>query len=41
MPKYIFAYHGGKKPETPEEGMDFMARWRGGANGAVIMTRPS
>jgi hypothetical protein len=28
MPKFIFAYHGGKKPESPEEGMEFMARWR-------------
>ena len=28
MPKFIFAYHGGKKPETPEAGMEFMARWR-------------
>ena len=28
MPKFIFAYHGGKKPETPEEGQRFMAEWR-------------
>ena len=28
MPKFIFAYHGGKKPETPEAGAEFMARWR-------------
>ena len=28
MSKYIFAYHGGKKPGTPEEGAKFMARWR-------------
>lgn len=28
MPKFILAYHGGKKPESKEEGMEFMARWR-------------
>ena len=28
MPDYIFAYHGGKRPETPEAGADLMARWR-------------
>lgn len=27
MPKYIFAYHGGKIPETEEEGMQVMAAW--------------
>ena len=27
MPKYIFAYHGGKMPETPEEGQKVMAAW--------------
>lgn len=27
MPKYVFAYHGGKKPETPEEGEAVMAKW--------------
>ncbi len=27
MPKYVFAYHGGKKPETPEEGAEVMAAW--------------
>ncbi len=27
MPKYIFAYHGGKPPETPEEGEKVMAAW--------------
>lgn len=27
MPKYIFAYHGGKKPDTPEEGEKVMAAW--------------
>lgn len=27
MAKYIFAYHGGKMPETPEEGKRVMAAW--------------
>ncbi|MEX3012015.1 YciI family protein [Hoeflea sp. TYP-13] len=27
MPKYVFAYHGGKKPESPEEGAKVMAAW--------------
>lgn len=27
MPKYIFAYHGGKMPETQEEGARVMAAW--------------
>ncbi len=27
MPDYIFAYHGGKKPESPEEGAKMMAKW--------------
>jgi hypothetical protein len=27
MPKYVFAYHGGKKPATPEEGERVMAAW--------------
>ncbi len=28
MPDYILAYHGGKKPESEEEGMKEMARWK-------------
>jgi hypothetical protein len=28
MPDYIFAYHGGKKPESPEEGAKLMAKWQ-------------
>ena len=28
MPDFIFAYHGGKTPETPEEGAEVMAAWR-------------
>ncbi len=27
MPQFIFAYHGGKTPETPEEGEKVMAAW--------------
>lgn len=27
MPKFIFAYHGGGRPETPEEGQKEMAAW--------------
>ncbi len=27
MPKFIFAYHGGGMPETPEEGEKVMAQW--------------
>lgn len=28
MPMFIFAYHGGKTPETPEEGAEVMAAWQ-------------
>ncbi len=27
MPKFVFAYHGGKIPETPEAGKAVMKRW--------------
>lgn len=27
MPKFVFAYHGGKKPESEEEGAKVMADW--------------
>lgn len=27
MPKFLFVYHGGKMPETPEEGEQAMAAW--------------
>ena len=27
MPKFMFAYHGGGMPETPEEGARMMAAW--------------
>lgn len=28
MPQYLFAYHGGKAPESPEEGEKVMAAWQ-------------
>jgi hypothetical protein len=28
MPDFIFAYHGGKHPETPEEGKAVMEAWQ-------------
>ncbi len=33
MSNYIFAYHGGKKPETPEEGAEMMAKWNAWLDG--------
>lgn len=27
MPNFMFVYHGGSKPETPEEGEAMMAKW--------------
>lgn len=39
MAKYIFAYHGGQMPETPEEGQKVMAAWENwfaGLGAAVI-----
>ncbi|MEM7215869.1 MAG: YciI family protein [Pseudomonadota bacterium] len=27
MAKFFYAYHGGKRPETPEAGMEMMSRW--------------
>lgn len=27
MPKFVFAYHGGSMPDTPEEGAAVMAKW--------------
>lgn len=27
MPKFMFVYHGGGRPETPEEGEKVMAAW--------------
>ncbi len=28
MSNYVFAYHGGKKPESPEEGAKQLAEWK-------------
>ena len=39
MSNYIFAYHGGEKPETPEAGAELMAKWQawiGGLGDAVV-----
>ena len=39
MSNYIIAYHGGKKPESPEEGAKHMAKWKawvGGLGDAVV-----
>ncbi len=39
MSHYIFAYHGGKMPESPEEGAKHMAKWKawvGGLGDAVV-----
>ena len=33
MPTYMFAYHGGKMPETEEEGARVMAQWRSWLDG--------
>ena len=29
MPHFLFAYHGGKQPDTPEETEVEIERWRG------------
>ena len=39
MPNYIIAYHGGKQPESPEEGAKQQAKWKawvGGLGDAVV-----
>ena len=33
MSNYVFAYHGGKKPESPEEGAKHMAKWKAWVDG--------
>jgi hypothetical protein len=41
MASYIFAYHGGKPPKSPEEGARFKARWRAWVEGlGAAMTNP-
>jgi len=39
MPKFIFAYHGGGMPDTPEEGAKVMAQWEAwyGAMGSALV----
>ena len=39
MPKFIFAYHGGGMPETPEEQERVMGQWQAwyGAMGAAVV----
>ena len=27
MPKFLYVYHGGSKPDTPEEGQKVLAEW--------------
>jgi hypothetical protein len=39
MTRYIIAYHGGRKFETPQEGAAYMARWKtwmGGLGDALV-----
>jgi len=39
MSEYIIAYHGGKRPETPEAGAAFQAKWKawiGGLGDAAV-----
>ena len=39
MPKFMFTYHGGSAPQTPEEGEKVMAKWTswlGGMGAAVV-----
>jgi hypothetical protein len=39
MPKFLYAYHGGKTPSSPEEGAKVMAAWNawfGTLGGAVV-----
>jgi len=39
MPKFMYIYHGGKAPESPEEGAEVMAAWNAwfeGMGAAVV-----
>ena len=38
MPEYVFAYHGEKKPESPEEGSEIMAT--NGKPGSAALAMP-
>ncbi len=33
MPDFMLSYHGGKMPESPEEGAEHMAKWKAWADG--------
>jgi len=33
MPNFIFAYHGGEKPDSPEEGAKMMEQWKAWVSG--------
>lgn len=40
MPEFMFAYHGGATPETPEDGAKLMAAWQawmGGMGEALVV----
>lgn len=39
MPRFMFVYHGGKAPESPEEGQKVMADWNAwyGSMGAAVV----
>ncbi len=39
MPDFIFAYHGGTKPESPEAGAELMSKWQAwiGDNGDAMV----
>ena len=39
MPNFVFAYHGGGKPETPDDGEKVMAAWQAwyGAMGEAVV----
>ena len=39
MPNFLYVYHGGSKPETPEEGEKVMAKWNAwiGELGAAVV----
>ena len=41
MPDYILAYHGGRKPESPEAGAQQMAKWKACLGGlGVVVVNP-
>ncbi len=41
MPEFIITYHGGRKPDTPEEGAEGMQKWKAWAAGlGEALTNP-